>query len=544
MRKIFVFILLWASGIMCAQNKEFSVSILVDDQLNKDEVMVSLHDHLENDLIKVKSGNILLYKWNVADHKVTFSPKNRVPEKPCETVIFLKSDGEFLIRPKLQIKRDSTGKITDISIPLESRVRYLAKHVDFATSRVLYNTIIEIQPPTKKNIQISIAEFEKFIGTNASEMAKKSPSEFAKKEDAFVESYKQKIIGEYRDNFNLKSNSKYFAQNVLEPTQKTYAVLPQPGLKEKKVKKIEFRGGKNDNLIYKDNYKVIMKKMLGNYHYYDDLATMYIDVIGDSVSTASTLLFGDKDLAKELVAGTPLLMVKENNHLEINRLNMAAGTPGVSVAIKKNGVFGLENIEKIFYESPVFSLVERNAPELSYFAKLAKNENFIDYSLEDIQGRQLGYELLLSPSQKHWNVTEIKTTKNIYSFEKKSIFGATLIDEISQGELQRILSAYKPDVYKVELVSVLEEKKDKIEKIAIYHPAGLDRGMEYIVYTFAKEDVDGEEVLRKTKLARGKIGKSYSPCMSELNIKDGEKEFFKAYHNKEKFIIEISEKSK
>ena len=86
-----------------------------------------------------------------------------------------------------------------------------------------------------------------------------------------------------------------------------------------------------------------------------------------------------------------------------------------------------------------------------------------------------------------------------------------MVLDIGMGDIQRFLSAYNPDVYKVEWISTLEEKKEKIEKIAAYHAAGMDRYMEYNFYTLESEEVDGEKISRKNKIGRGKIGKSISP---------------------------------
>ena len=88
------------------------------------------------------------------------------------------------------------------------------------------------------------------------------------------------------------------------------------------------------------------------------------------------------------------------------------------------------------------------------------------------------------------------------------------------------------------------KKKEKIDKIAVYHAAGMDRYMEYNFYTLVSEEVDGETIQRKNKIGRGKIGKSLSPNISELKIKDGEKEIFKAKKNNENILIEVSDETR
>lgn len=537
-----IIILALAVLAFVARAQDFGIAVLFDRNMQADQITKHFNDNVENMILNDASKNLLLYNWDPKNHTVKFSPNNKVAEKPSRAVIFVKSDGFFLLNPELQIKKDSAGKVTEAFFLLNSSLKYYAKQVDLKTSKVMFNKVIELDKKNER--KLAVTNLQKYYGPKA-----KKSSDVSKDIKA---DYKEAIENAYKNEFFVNVELKDFTQRLLTHTHGVFEVLPQPGLKDKKVKKISFKGSRSDNLIKKDNYKVFMKKQIGKYHYYDDLATMYVDEIGDSVSTASTLLFGDKDLAKELSNSTPLIMVKEADVQEINRLNINPGTPEVRIAFKKDGIFSYSQVESMLYNNPTFSLIERNAPELRYFANLAKDENFIDYSLDEIQSKQQGYELLMTESGKYFQVTEIKTTKTICNLEKNYVAaqansftpGNELESSISKGHMQRILSSYKPEDFKVQIVEIMEEKKGKTEKLAVYHPAGMERNMEYIIYTLAKENVDDEEVLRKNKIAWGRIGKIISPCIAELNIKDGEKELFALMQNKEDIHIEISDKTK
>ena len=185
-------------------------------------------------------------------------------------------------------------------------------------------------------------------------------------------------------------------------------------------------------------------------------------------------------------------------------------------------------------------MVERNAPELKYFAGLLKNEKFIDYSIEDLQGQQKGYEILFSKSGDFINATEVATGKKLSIEESKVKFlGLTLLSGVSTTLLQSILYNYKPEIYKIEWVRTSESKKDKIKEIIVHNHAGFELGKKYGFFTLVKEDVDGETIERKNIIAEGKIDKLISINLAKLEMKDGEKELFKAVNAKEELIIEL-----
>lgn len=553
MKYLFSIILGFLCVISYGQNKEFSKAILIDEEGIKDKIFRSYYDQSIEKLISLSGGNLLLYDWNAKNHTVKFADKNKFEEKPSDIVIFLKPYGRFELNPAFDITTDTTGKTTSAQFILESEMAYACKHIDPITSTILKNETIVLQRNQKEAFKVD--NVDKEFGGDPAKLKKSNYRKYEEMLEKLREKYKEKIEEKYKSAFFLQMASSRLAKNILAGSQDYFKVIPPGGTAEKKVKSIKFQAGVKDNLVKKDNYKVVAKRMIGTYHFYEDLATVYIDEIGETESTASTFLFASKDLGAALTNKEELLMVKEDNTFMMNQLNIKPGEKKVNLAIKKNCMFCDEELEIKLYECPVITLIERNAPELKYFNNLTKDERFIDFSVEDLQGKQIGYQLLLTQNDKYYQIIETATNKNIASFEKKyqavettsrmDVFAPKkVVLDIGMGDIQRFLSAYNPEIYKVEWISTLEEKKEKIEKIAAYHAAGMDRYMEYDFYTLESEEVDGEQISRKNKIGRGKIGKSISPNISELKIKDGEKEIYKAAKNGVKILIEVSDKTR
>lgn len=539
--------------VLNGQNKDFSKAILTDEVSIKDKIFRSLHEKCMAEMYEVSKGNLLFYDWNSKNHIVKFSEKNKYPEKPSEVIIFLKPEGKFDANPPLEIKTDTTGKTTSAQFILESEISYSCKHIDAVTSRILQNKTIVIQKLEKKTLKVDKPEKE--FGGDPATIRKSNPRKYEELLTELRKKYEKNIEDEYINSFFTQMAISRIAQFVLSGSQHYFNVIPPAGTPEKKIKHITLEGGIKDNLVKKDNYNVLTKRTIGNYHYYEDIASVYIDEVGEKESKASTLLFASKDIGSAFANKEQLLLVKDDNTFLINQLNIKPNEQKVNIAIKKNCMFCEEYLEGRLYDCPVFSLIERNAPELKYFNELSKDERFIDYSTSDLQGKQLGYDLLLTQNDKYYQVVETATNKSIASFETKAKLIPTtssndvlaphkVVSDISQADIQRFLAAYKPDVYKIEWVCTLEEKKEKIEKIAVYHAAGMDRYMEYNFYTVVAETVDGEKIERKNKIGRGRIGKSLSPNISELNVKDGEKDIFKAVKNGETIHIEVSDNTR
>jgi hypothetical protein len=260
--------------------------------------------------------------------------------------------------------------------------------------------------------------------------------------------------------------------------------------------------------------------------------------VGESESMAKTLLFGSKDLATSLKNKEQILMIPEDNKLALNTLNFDKKVPFLNMAFKKECLFCEFDSEIELMNSPAINLVERKAPELKYFANLLKNENFIDYSVENLQGKNLGYQILISNDSKFLNAVDIATNKNLVSLDKTSKFlGLSIEKSIGLDMVSKIANAYKPEIYGIKMISVKEQKKDKINEVYVYSPIGFDVNSKFDIVTLVKETVDGEDLYRNNKIGEGKLGKIYSTNLAEMKIKDGEKELFAAIAAKQEFYF-------
>ncbi|MBK9253921.1 MAG: hypothetical protein IPM42_00385 [Saprospiraceae bacterium] len=485
-----------------------------------------------------KLNDVSLYDWDSKSNTVTFSTLNTKPESPSEIVIFFKPAGGFRT-PSLLLNVDTTGKTTAAYFKLSGGYHCVAKYIDSKTSQIIKAEVISLVKDEESFIQIK--DYEKEFGGDPAKIKKSDPRKYASLEKKVTEKYEPNFTAFYMG--KIKSgvgDGSLFAKNIISSSHDLYEIIPQPNFKEKKARFVEINAGSKNNIQKGENFDVLSKRQEGKYVYYERIASVYIDELKELSCVAKTPFFANKDLAQGLINKDVLYAVKEENTRLRSQLDYNSTVPSINVAFKKSCLFCEFSDELEVIKSPVFNLVERNAPELKYFAGLLKNEKFIDYSIEDLQGQQKGYQILFSKSGEFINATEVSTGKKLSIEESKVKFlGVTLKNGVSTTLLQSILYNYNPDIYNIDWVRTSEVKKDKIKEIIVHNHAGFELSKKYGFFTLVKEDIEGEVIERKNKIAEGKIDKIISINLAKLEIKDGEKELFKADSEKQKILIEL-----
>jgi len=530
-----IFLVLTSSPLI-SQSSDFVKAVLIHNNTNTDVYSQEIMKRIRESVSKL--DKVSLYDWDSKPHTVKFSTLNTKPEAPAEMVIFFMVKGGFS-EPALQLSVDTTGKTTAAFFTFSGGYSYFSKFIDNKSSQILKAE--DITFIRNEKISINIKDYEKEFGGDPSKLKKSDPKKFAAAETRVTQKYLPKIneMKMERVNSGLGSGVN-FSNNIISSTQDFFEIIPQPNFKEKKARVVEINAGVNKNVQKGEMFDVLSKRQEEKYTYYERIASIYIDEVKESMSVAKTPIFADKDLAQGLINKDVLYAVKEENTSLRTRLDFNSTVPSINIAFKKDCLFCEFSNELAIIKSPVFNLVERNAPELKYFAGLLKNEKFIDYSIEDLQGQQKGYEILFSKSGDFINATEVATGKKLSIEESKVKFlGLTLLSGVSTTLLQSILYNYKPEIYKIEWVRTSESKKDKIKEIIVHNHAGFELGKKYGFFTLVKEDVDGETIERKNIIAEGKIDKLISINLAKLEMKEGEKELFKAVNAKEELIIEL-----
>ncbi len=526
-----------------AQGDALGVALLTNTPSWSDPFFSKVNQAVVDGIRKSKADNIFFYDWDPDTQSVSYAALNQKEEKPCHTMIYLYGEYHYPMNPPLHVQRGEKNVITGVSLALNPRAGYQMKIVDVATGSLLSIQHVEVHKETPKSIAIS--DHAKLFGGDPDVLKKNNAAKYNAIVAGLHEKYRNDIVRFYQqlvdDSFIYKAQTRRL---ILSKPNRVFDVVPEPGRTEEKAKVIRLYGGESDNLYKGEGFDLYVKQQIGGRTYYEDIGTYHIDEVGDTISTATAWLSSGKDVAEALQNDDELILASYGDHYAEKQLNNSDDIPKVNLALKKKCLFCTSPLELVLFKSPVINLVERQTPELVYFGRLLKDERFIDFHVEDYQGKRLGYELLVVPENKYCEVVDVRKNTNLISLPYTfTMTGNQVVPTLGYSAIHRMLGAYNPEQYAVQMLEVLKEKKDKIEEIAIFHPAGMTRYMEFDLSVLVTEEVDGQSLDRRQLIGNGRVGSSISTNISKLKIKDGERELYQAITTGKAILITVSDSS-
>jgi hypothetical protein len=486
---------------------------------------------------KLVTYDYVLYDWNNELQTIKLNKASEGKEKPSEYVVYMQPLFRFNTNPKLVIETDTIGKATNVYFDLFSSISMNFKTIDVATSKIL-----RVQPKivlADNKSRLAIGDFVKEFGGDPGLMRKNSPKTFNEVENRVKAKYAGRVRDEY---LKRASDFKGFVNDLHREISRLdvpiFEVTPIDNIAEKSVKKVQVKM-KEILPVNKDmGFDILAKRKLDSYHYYERLTTVYAKNINGGVIDASTFLTGSKDLAEAFRNKDEIVAIFADDEYALNSLNKLPNLKPVSATFKKNCLFCQVTNEFYMTKSPAFTIVERKGPELKYFAQLLKKEDFIDYSIEDLQGKNIGAELLVIAENDFITAIDLSTNKNLITIKNKEKFlGLRFEGDVCFDDLTRIMHEYQPGKHEIQLIKVLEQKKDKIDEVMLFNPIGFDYAEKFDICTLESEQVDGEEIIRVNKIGDGRIGKMLSLHMAKFKVKNGEKELFSAIQAKKQVIF-------
>lgn len=511
---------------------------IVNLRWESDDILVRMMlDQLDKKVIAYSDKyNLVLYHGSETKSTIAPHPHFVGKERPCSEIIYLRPKIWFDHQNEFVTIQDTTGKTTHVFFKMNHGAIMDIKAIELATSRIIKYSFAEILKPSAERMDVK--DFVKVFGGDPHKVQGSDPEKYSKILENLKKEYKQKIFDYYKSRVESSFQRGWFSPDDFAADEKIYEAIPPKDLNVKKINDFNFNGGLKDNLIRGRVYHCITRREIDGYYYYENLTRVKIKEIGENESTMTSLWWGSKELAESLKKGEKVLLVPEDVELVIRQLENNKKDLKISIAIEKPCIFCAIENEKFLLNHPVINLVERASPELKYFGDLAKRDDFIDYSIKDLQGKKVGLDLYIVKRDKFLEGIEVSTNKIVASIDMTFKFlGLSWHDAITSDILSLLLSSYKPNDFGIEFIKVIEEKKEKIEKILAYNPIGFDRLSKYDIYTLIEEEVDGEIMSRKNILGQCVADDYYSLNLATLKIKKGEKEIFKALKQNQKIYF-------
>lgn len=521
-----IFLFFFAANTSFAQELGVAINIKTSTGENQD-----FRNKLVESLKERAFPNAVIYDWE-PNGKLTYVPSTAYPEKPCSKAVFVEQilKCSSINKPEIVTQKDTSGNVTSAYFKTFYDVSYIIKSIDVVTGEVI--AIPETLELAGKLNMISPLKIDvkKYYGKTPPVSKSKRP----KSRTAIIyEDYKEKLVKKFNEHKNSKLGGLYSVRKNIRSTivDDIYTVTLDP---------IEKKLYRSVSLDIKDKTPLEKHDILDLFTVLDVAGKEAVQhvtfvevksVTGDVAKAGKTFIQGKKKFSKRLAKHKQLYAVKNRN----TAFNIIANDrKKVNMALDADAKYKL-NYERRMLKLPVVSVIERGfAKELASLRSLYKNEKYIDYDLSEAQDRLVGVEYLVTIEKENVNVTDVATGQ-LVAIDKEEgrrnwfAPGYTLVQALN-------MSLMKISNSPIELLEVVDQKKDKVKKIRLYNPVGFEVRDKIDISAVVSEVVAGKTFERKKYIGNGwvsskeenpnfgvmKIGKKFRKAVAKA-IAEGQK---------------------
>lgn len=531
MKKLSILLFLFIYAFAVAAQDKTGVGVFVDPKRLTNEYARKIFNGITNHMKVSARNNYVHYDWAENVNAVTFNPVRNKDnkEQPVKLLVFMAPTVQYEKNPKLQFQQDSAGNTTRAYYNSSFKSEIWVKVIDFTTSEVVQMKIFEengngaTRPAT-----VEVRDYKKYFSGDPNKIDRKLMREQTKEVDKVYHPRVKKIHNSAADAIAKSLRSVPGWLNGLQD-EKLYTITNMDAASlDKKLVEFEMSGSKNDFLAKYDLFELYEVIQVGEYKTTNKLGYATVREIGETVTKMKTLPFKRKNMAEAVKSGREIYLVRNPRALE--KFNTADDRK-YTISIDKKCILCDVRFETSLNSVTNVVIIERaHMNILNTLAERYKNERFMDYNLEEIQGRQKGVEILVSKSDRGMRATEVKTGR-VLDTEDKTYGGkmAKMFLEIFDEQIK--------------ILEVSEQKKNKLIEVIAYHPFGFFLGDRVQVFTVQEEKVGGRTLDRNTQIGKGFVNKVISPKVARIKIQDGKKEIYEAMNSDAKVKFHPREKN-
>lgn len=519
MKKLSILFFLFIYAFAVTAQDKTGVGVFVDPKRLTDEYSLLIFNSITEQMKLSARNNYVHYDWAENRNSVSFNPvrNKETKEQPVELLVFIAPTVQYSKNPKLQFQQDTAGNTVRAYYKSDFKSEVWVKVVDFVTSEVIQMKIFEENGngPSRPTT-IEVKDFKKYFTGDPVRMDKKLMAEQRKKvdKDYLPKVKKTQNAAAAAVAKSLKSVPRWL--NGLQD-EKLYSLvnMDAPSLDNKLVE-FEMDGSKSDFLQKYDLFELYEIIQVGEFKTTNKLGWATVREIGETSSKMKTLPFKRKNMAEAVKSGRDIYLSRNPRALE--KFNTAEDRK-YTIAIEKKCILCDVRLETTLNAITNLVIIERaHMNILKTLTERYKNERFIDYNLEDIQGKQQGVEILLSKSDRGLRATDVKTGRVLDTEDKA--YGSKIA--------KMFLEIFDEQI---KVLEISEQKKNKVTEVLAYHPFGFFLGDRVQIFDVQQEKVGGRTLDRNIEVGKGFVNKVISPKVARIKIQDGKKELYEAINS-------------
>ncbi|HFA50151.1 MAG TPA: hypothetical protein ENJ95_14165 [Bacteroidetes bacterium] len=528
MKKLFTFFILFIAIQLAAQEKT-GIAVLVDKSQITDFYQKKIFGQFVENLKTSKRNNYLIYDWKEKTHSVVYDRvlNENNTDQPVEQLVFVLPTIKYERIPALQLTADSTGKTVSAfyNMVFESDLYY--KVIDFRTSEIISTGEVkaayaDMHFPKNK---LEVTDFAKYFKGDPYRLKSTNYKIYREGEKRTYLAYKEKINKIYDKAAEHCAKSTATIPAIINGLQdkRVYKIINLDASKVgKKLVELEMDGGDAD-FISKGDYVYLYENVsFGEKKTTKLLAAATVKGTSENKSALKIIPFQRKKAAKAITEKRDVFLVRNKN--VINEINNKNGE-SYKISLDKNCLFCAHQLEMSLKKLEHIEILERaHMAELKFFTEKFKNEKFIDFDMDDMQGKQQGVQVVLQLQKKGIKATDVKTGRVLeagtVTYDSKL---ATLFLDMFDKE--------------IELLEVSGQKKNKINEVIAYHPFGFVAGQKIYAFEVAEEKVGGKVLERNIELGEGRVQRLISDKVAPVKITKGKKDIYAAKNANKKIRL-------
>lgn len=506
---------------------------MVSDQLSR------YHNSVVKHLNDNTGDNFVLYNYQKENTVFNGKPLFDKKEIPVAQLHYMIPFFKISNKPPVIMERNQEGKVVKMLFQFDQLLAYKIKSIQVATGEILGVRLVVI---SRNNSTLNIEDYKKYFGADPATLekdVKKFNAALAKAHEAYKKQIDDAITNMLKPlNFGHPIKNTEFSKFQDE----LYSCVRGKSEDKDADPRLIIQCGSNQSVGKHDIFFIYTKKSVGaSYDYFVWETRSLAEEVGEEKTALGPLFLNGKSFRKLYESDNELFVSRDENFAKnyINKKELEK----IAVALEFSCNGCEDVIESFIASKPAISLVDRGSSELNYFRDLARNEAFINYPVKDLQGKQIGAEVLITIDDRYVNAIEVATGKQLASIDtKKKFLGMSHNTGLRQTHLFEILSNYKQESLPFEWVFTEKESKDALKSGIVYHPLGFEDQFVYEIYTINNIDVNGEQIPQKKVVGEFRASKILSGNLTEANIKDGGKELKKLVADKQKLYIQFKNK--
>ena len=506
--------------------QEYGAAILLDS----DEVFGHYNEmilkNFKSTYDKQSRGHTEFYTW---DGNSESEPEVYLPYKteklgsmPILKTVYLNTNFSLSREVRATYKFDTLKNVTAMYVYYPHKFEPVLKVVDLPSSEVDVYYKYDTSDWGVKALFL-VKDFKKYFGKNPNKMEESNKLLFDSNMNKFLKSEGAELDRFYDEKVQSWGKKlEEISKNLKSLSDTKFWKVIDYGYDDKgKLEEFSIDAKRDDNLEDGDVIDIYKQNVIDDFEYYEYLSYVTVKEVFEDKVRVKPFSLMKKKIAEALEGDDDVIFTRSKGLIkDLNR----GDEPYKRVQVITDCTSCFSELDRKILSSGSTKLIARNIDgPTQYFTNKYTDEKFLDYNMNELQGRQQGVDYIFEATAAGINATDVETGRIVFTASQEKN-GLAKMMQIGTASVSNLMMDIMDIDFKI--VKVLKEKNGRLEKFVAYNPLGF--GRTYNIVKVIEEEVGGRKINREEIIGKCYIGKAYTNTLAEVKVAKGEKELYLA----------------